>query len=157
MSADPPDSSSLIIVAFSDEQAMGVEGRRIISTARRTAESEGARGEISLTLVTPERMSQLNAEHMGKEGPTDVLSFPIDGLAPPGTPAGDGPPWLIGEVVLCPEVAAAQAPGTVEEELDLLVAHGVLHLLGFDHDTEAGAEQMRARELNLTGRAGAQA
>ena len=136
---------------------MGVDTKRIAATARRTAESEGARGEISLTLVTPERMAQLNARHMGKEGPTDVLSFPIDGLAPPGAPGPGEPPWLIGEVVLCPEVAAAQATGTVEEELDLLVAHGVLHLLGYDHDTEAGAEQMRVRELNLTGRAGAQA
>lgn len=142
---------------------MGVDKDRIIDTAVRTAESEGASGEISITLVTPGRMAELNAEHMSKPGPTDVLSFPIDGLRPgggsgDGGPSGDdGPPWLIGEVVLCPEVAAQQATAGVEEELDLLVAHGVLHLLGYDHDTESGAQQMRIRELHLTGRSGAQA
>ncbi|HVL52200.1 MAG TPA: rRNA maturation RNase YbeY [Actinomycetota bacterium] len=142
---------------------MGVDMGRILDVAVRTAESEGASGEISITLVTPERMAELNAEHMGKPGATDVLSFPIDGLRPPAGPSGshihpgDGPPWLIGEVVLCPEVAAQQATAGVEEELDLLVAHGVLHLLGYDHETESGAQQMRIREHHLTGRSGAQA
>ncbi len=64
---------------------------------------------------------------------------------------------MIGEVVLCPEVAAQQAPSDLDAELDLLTAHGVLHLLGYDHDTEAGAEQMRAREHALTGQSGARA
>lgn len=156
MTAEPPDSSP-IAVAFSDEQAMGVDMERIVAIARRTAQSEGASGEISITLVTPERMAQLNARHMGKPGPTDVLSFPIDGLRPPGEAGEDGPPWLIGEVVLCPDVAAEQATAGVEAELDLLVAHGVLHLLGYDHDNESAAQRMRARELDLTGRSGAQA
>lgn len=155
MTAEPPDSSPAV-VSYSDEQAVGVDIDRITAVAIRTAASEGAAGEISITLVDAARMAELNAAHMGKAGPTDVLSFPIDGLRPPGEPEG-GPPWLIGEVVLCPEVAAQQATGSLEEELDLLVAHGVLHLLGYDHDTESGAEQMRARELRLTGRAGAQA
>ncbi|HEX2054520.1 MAG TPA: rRNA maturation RNase YbeY [Actinomycetota bacterium] len=156
MSSEPPDSSP-VVVAVSDEQAMGVDMERIVGVARRTAESEGARGEISITLVDASRMAGLNGQHMGKPRPTDVLSFPIDGLASADASLDEGPPWLIGEVVLCPEVAADQAQGPVEEELDLLVAHGVLHLLGYDHDTESGAEQMRAREFRLTGRAGAQA
>lgn len=157
MTADPPDSSP-IVVAVSDEQTMGVDIDRIVSVATRTALSEGATGEISITLVTPQRMADLNAEHMGMTGPTDVLSFPIDGPPPAGEVPGSGePPWLIGEVVLCPEVAAEQAAAGVEAELDLLAAHGVLHLLGYDHDTEAGAEQMRVREFDITGRAGAEA
>ncbi len=134
---------------------MSVDMSRILAVATRTAESEGASGAISITFVTPERMAELNAQHMGKSGPTDVLSFPIDGLRPPGD--SDGPPWLIGDVVLCPEVAADQASAGVESELDLLVAHGVLHLLGYDHETESGAEQMRVREHHLTGRFGARA
>lgn len=150
---------------ISDEQAMGVNIDRIVGVATRTAESERAAGEISITLAEPARMAELNLQYMGKPGPTDVLSFPIDGPGDPGDsgdPDGsgsgdDGPPRLIGEVVLCPQIAAAQATDGLEAELDLLVAHGVLHLLGFDHDTEAGAEQMRNRERALTGRAGAQA
>jgi probable rRNA maturation factor len=135
---------------------MGVDIDRIIRVATRTAESEGAAGEISITLVIPDRMAELNEQYMGKGGPTDVLAFPIDGPGDPGLVAG-GPPRLIGEVVLCPEVAAGQATAGVESELDLLVAHGVLHLLGYDHATESGAKQMRLREHNLTGRSGAEA
>lgn len=135
---------------------MGVDIDRIIRVATRTAESEGAAGEISITLVIPDRMAELNEQHMGKAGPTDVLAFPIDGPGDPGLGAG-GPPRLIGEVVLCPEVAAGQATAGVESELDLLIAHGILHLLGYDHATESGAEQMRRRERNLTGQSGAEA
>lgn len=155
MTPDPP-SSSPIAVTLEDEQAMGVDIDRIVAVATRTAASEGASGEISITLVDPERMAELNAEHMGKSGPTDVLAFPIDGAGDPGL-GEDGPPRMIGDLVLCPEVAAAQATSGVDAELDLLVAHGVLHLLGYDHDTEAGAEQMRLREFDLTGQSGARA
>ncbi len=135
---------------------MGIDIDRIIRVATRTAESEGAAGEISITLVIPDRMAELNEQYMGKAGPTDVLAFPIDGPGDPGLGAG-GPPRLIGEVVLCPEVAAGQATAGLESELDLLVAHGVLHLLGYDHATESGAEQMRLREHDLTGQSGAKA
>ncbi|CAN5793957.1 hypothetical protein BH23ACT12_BH23ACT12_21630 [soil metagenome] len=155
MKSEPP-SSSPIAITFSDEQAMGVDIDRIVAVATRTAESEGASGEISITLVNPERMAELNEEHMGKTGPTDVLAFPIDGAGDPGL-GGNGPPRMIGDLVLCPEAAAAQATSGVGAELDLLVAHGVLHLLGYDHDTEAGAEQMRSREFDLTGQSGARA
>lgn len=135
---------------------MGVDIDRIMAVATRTAESEGASGEISITLVDPARMAELNAQHMGKTGPTDVLAFPIDGPGDPGL--GDaGPPRMIGDLVLCPQVAAEQAASGVEAEIDLQVAHGVLHLLGYDHDTEAGAEQMRLREFDLTGQSGARA
>lgn len=159
MSSEPPDSSS-IAVTVSNEQAMDVNTDRIVAVARLTAESEGAAGEISITLVAPERIAGLNRQFLGKPGPTDVLAFPIDGFRSAGEAPGDvesSPPWLIGEVVLCPEIAAAQATISLEAELDLLVAHGVLHLLGYDHDTEEGAEQMRLREHRLTGHAGARA
>jgi probable rRNA maturation factor len=139
-----------------NEQAMGVDIDRIVAVATRTAVSEGASGEISITLVDPARMAELNAQHMGKSGSTDVLAFPIDGPGDPGL-GHDGPPRMIGDLVLCPEVAAGQATSGVEAEMDLLVAHGVLHLLGYDHDTEAGAEQMRLREFDLTGQSGARA
>jgi probable rRNA maturation factor len=87
-------------------------------------------------------MAELNQEHMGHEGPTDVLSFPIDGPAA-------GPDGLLGDVVVCPSVARRQAPehaGTYEDELALLVVHGVLHVLGHDHAEDDEAAVMRERE-----------
>lgn len=154
MDSDPPDTRSLLNVMLIDEQAFPVDHARIVDVARRTALSESAAGEISITLVDSERISELNYAYLGKTGGTDVLSFPIDGPAEFGQ---DGPMRMIGEIVLCPEVALGQAAAGLEQELDLLTAHGVLHLLGFDHDTEAAAEAMRRRELALTGRSGARA
>ncbi|MGH2720550.1 MAG: rRNA maturation RNase YbeY [Actinomycetota bacterium] len=152
-------SSDALSVVLVDDQDLAVDAVRLKEVARRTAAAEGAVGEISLLLVDAEHMAELHVEHMGEEGPTDVLSFPVDGLVTEPSPPGS-PPVLVGEVVVCPSVARDQAPGGPEAlagELDLLVAHGVLHILGHDHDTEEGAERMRARELRHAGRSGAQA
>ncbi|MDH3303048.1 MAG: rRNA maturation RNase YbeY, partial [Acidimicrobiia bacterium] len=87
----------------------------------------------------------LNRAHMGHDGPTDVLSFPLDGgddLAPNGHSKADDdaqidtPPMLLGDIVICPQVAMTQAAehcGDADTELTLLVVHGVLHILGHDH------------------------
>lgn len=88
--------------------------------------------ELSILCVDPEAIAALNAHHLGGDGPTDVLAFPMD-LPGEGAP---GEPSILGDVVVCPEVAAAQAArqgGTPEAELELLVVHGILHLLGHDH------------------------
>jgi probable rRNA maturation factor len=121
---------------------------------------EGARppAEASLTLVDPDVMAELKAEHFGVREPTDVLSFPIDGVdavEDTDDAAVPGPARIIGDVVVCPEVAAAQAPGhagTVEDELALLVVHGALHLCGWDHDVPERTGAMWARERELLGR-----
>src|SRR4029078_5130400 len=92
----------------------------------------------------------LNAEHMGQAGPTDVLSFPLDSFdeaadAMPG-------PVLLGDVVVFPAVAREAAPthaGTLDDELALLVVHGVLHVLGHDHFEAAQTREKRARERAL--------
>jgi probable rRNA maturation factor len=147
-----------VTLSLDDEQEIPVDVARLGDVARRVAEGEGATGEISVLLVGTGRIAELNREHLGGSGPTDVLAFPIDGLVTePSAP--DGPPVVIGEIVLCPAVAAAQAPGEggLAGELDLLVAHGVLHLLGYDHDTEQHAAAMRAREEAAVGRSGASA
>jgi len=91
--------------------------------------------ELSILLAGTEQMTELHVEHMGESGPTDVLSFPMDELREPsrGEP---GEPGVLGDVVLCPPVAAAQAEiagHSVAMELELLLVHGVLHLLGHDH------------------------
>jgi probable rRNA maturation factor len=109
-------------------------------------------------------IAELNQEHMGKTGPTDVLAFPVDGADAvvetqgpgaltkgPGRPHPDvdDVPMLLGDVVLCPSVARKQSAGhagTYDDEVALLLVHGVLHVLGFDHDTPAATAEMRARE-----------
>lgn len=123
---------------------------------------EGVRGtaEVSLIFVDEDAIADLNERFMGKSGPTDVLSFPIDDEPIPST---DGhadaaerddlnPPQLVGDIVICPSVAATNAVDhgvTFEDEVALLVVHGVLHLLGWDHMVDDEAEKMEAREQEL--------
>lgn len=138
--------------------------------ARQVLEAEGvSAGQLDLIVVDPEDMAELNETHMGHEGPTDVLSFPMDadevalmaqdrpdgveggtGGVEDGTVGFDGqPPLHLGDVVLCPAVAERQAPdhcGTVEAELSLLIIHGVLHILGHDHAEPEETTVMQARE-----------
>lgn len=109
--------------------------------------------ELSLTFVDVDEITALNGEHLGEEGPTDVLSFPIDD--PEATSAFGGAPRLLGDIVICPSVAAANAPdhaGTLDDELALLVVHGVLHVLGHDHADPDEARAMRAIEADLLAR-----
>jgi len=106
----------------------------------------GADGELTLTFVDGDEIASLNEQHMGKAGPTDVLAFPLDEEPTPGVPR------LLGDVVVCPEVAAAQSAehaGTFDDEIALLVVHGILHVLGHDHAEADEAEVMRQRELEL--------
>ena len=121
--------------------------------------------ELSLLFVDRTTISELNEKFLGGSGPTDVLAFPMDddlvlpGRQPdqggrgPGAPAeASEPPTLIGDVVVCPAVAAAQAPehnATVDDELALLVVHGVLHLLNYDHAEPQGEAAMQQREREL--------
>ena len=108
--------------------------------------TEGAEGELALTFVDEEDIAALNAQHMGKSGPTDVLSFPMDDEPQPGVPQ------LLGDVVVAPSVAMAQFEdhaGTYDDELALLVVHGVLHVLGHDHAEPDEATLMRDRERAL--------
>ena len=91
--------------------------------------------ELSIMLVDEERMSHLHVEWMEEEGPTDVLSFPMDELRAPG-PGEEAEPGLLGDIVLCPAFAERQAAANghdLEDELALLLTHGILHCLGHDH------------------------
>ncbi len=105
--------------------------------------------ELSIALVDLPEMIELNTTYRGIEGPTDVLSFGCDD---PCAVLGPDEPVTLGDVVIAPEVAEAQAAEyghTVEEELNLLLVHGVLHLLGYDHEDDADAEVMQTRERAL--------
>ena len=111
-----------------------------------TAEAVVGPAEINVTFVGVESMAELNAEHMGIDGPTDVLSFPIDDDEAPATPAQ---PRFVGDIVVCPSVASANAPdhaGSVDDELALLLVHGTLHLLGHDHGEPGERDRMWAAE-----------
>ncbi|ARC57103.1 Endoribonuclease YbeY [Frondihabitans sp. 762G35] len=91
--------------------------------------------ELAIVLVDEGAMEQLHVQWMDEPGPTDVLSFPMDELRP-GTEEDPTPPGLLGDIVLCPQVATAQAVTAGHSALDemlLLTTHGILHLLGFDH------------------------
>lgn len=81
-------------------------------------------GHLAVEYVLPDRIASLNAEHRGRTGPTDVLSFPIDGAG-----AADGTQRELGDIVICPECT---------EDLREAIVHGALHLLGMDHETDHG-------------------
>jgi probable rRNA maturation factor len=95
--------------------------RRACVLAAATAGVED--GHVAVAFITPEEIAALNAEHRGKDGPTDVLSFPVDEVGPV---AGERE---LGDVVICPEHT---------EDLTEAVVHGVLHLVGMDHETDDG-------------------
>lgn len=100
--------------------------------------------ELAIVLVDEGAMEQLHVQWMDEPGPTDVLSFPMDELRP-GTEDQPTPAGLLGDVVLCPQVAEAQAKTAghpLSDELLLLTTHGILHLLGFDHADAAEEKEM---------------
>jgi probable rRNA maturation factor len=103
-----------------------------------------ADAELAIVLVDEGAMEQLHVQWMDEPGPTDVLSFPMDELRP-GTEEEETPPGLLGDIVLCPQVAKEQAETAGHSTLDellLLTTHGVLHLLGFDHAEPAEEKEM---------------
>lgn len=169
-----------------DEQSdREVEIGRWVALAEAVLEAEGVGAEVELSLLFVDEgtMAELNSRFLGREGPTDVLAFPMDeepvdsgrspdagGTGPGSMPDDDeGPPILLGDVVICPQVAwrnlaerpAAPEPGApeagapepaaaaFEDEVALLVVHGILHLQGMDHEEEDEAQAMEAREQEL--------
>lgn len=106
---------------------------------------------LSVTFLDSDSIAHLNAQHMSKKGPTDVLSFPIEDASPGNPPrrTPDGPPVELGDIFICEEIVEAHADEygvPFDSELHLMITHGVLHILGWDHQTEAEAEAMEARE-----------
>lgn len=107
--------------------------------------------EVSIALVDEAEMERLHVQWMDEPGPTDVLSFPMDGLVP-GVPGEERPSGVLGDIVLCPTVAQRQATAAghpVTAELELLLTHGVLHLLGYDHAEPDEHAVMFARQDDL--------
>ncbi|MFF5211902.1 rRNA maturation RNase YbeY [Streptosporangium sp. NPDC000396] len=131
-------------IELHNESGVEIDERLIVALAGHVLERMDVNplAELSILVVDEEAMAVLHEQWMGEPGPTDVLSFPMDELRPgSGSGArqeGDAPadPALLGDVVLCPQVAAKQATEaghSTEAELELLCTHGILHLLGYDH------------------------
>ena len=107
--------------------------------------------EIAIVLVDEAAMEQLHVQWMGEPGPTDVLSFPMDEMRP-GNDDAITPAGVLGDVVLCPQVAEVQAEGaghSTMDELLYLTAHGILHLLGFDHAEPEEEKEMFSLQRDL--------
>ncbi len=107
--------------------------------------------ELSVVLVDEPAMERLHVQWMQLPGPTDVMSFPMDELRP-GSEDEEPQPGLLGDVVLCPAVAARQATEaghSSTEELLLLTVHGILHLVGYDHAEPAEQEEMFGLQRRL--------
>jgi len=100
--------------------------------------------ELNILFIGAGPMEELHVKWLDLPGPTDVMSFPMDELRP-GTPGSETPPGTLGDIVICPQVAAQQAlaagHSTVEEML-LLTTHGILHLLGYDHAEPRQKQEM---------------
>ena len=110
--------------------------------------------EVNIIFIEPEPMEDLHVRWLDLPGPTDVMSFPMDQLRP-GHPNSPTPAGILGDLVICPQVAAAQAlkaGHSAAEEMLLLTTHGILHLLGYDHSEPEEKRQMfdLQRRLLLT-------
>jgi probable rRNA maturation factor len=156
------------VFCINEQNDIEIDLPRWRELALATLQEENVRGaaEISVFFIDAETIAELNSEHMGKTGPTDVLAFPLDGVeimesqGPAAMSKGparphfdpDDIPTMLGDVLLCPYVAAQQAPshaGTLDDEIALLLVHGILHVLGYDHDVEEATTRMRQREKHI--------
>jgi probable rRNA maturation factor len=154
------------VFAADEQQDHPMAVTRWAELTRQVLTARGVKGEteVSLLFVDEEAMAALNEQFLGQNGATDVLSFPIEdepgptGRSPdlggsgPGSSAEQGALTLLGDVVICPAVAARNAVEhevALDDEVALLVVHGLLHLLGLDHEDDAEAERMEALEEQL--------
>jgi probable rRNA maturation factor len=132
-------------VLVSDRQGATVDVDGMVELARRTLIAEGLTDvEVSLSLVEEAEIEALHVRYLREPGPTDVLSFPLDGEDERGV-------RVLGDVVIAPAVAARNNPEDPAAELRLLVVHGILHLLGFDHEEEAEKAEMWSRQTAYSG------
>ncbi len=156
-------------IEVANESGAPADEAGLVRVARHVLDQMGvsALAELSLLIVDEEEMARLHQKWMGEPGPTDVLAFPMDELDLRGSRGvshgqlrgsgheeddADVGPTVLGDVVLCPPVAArqaAQAGHSEQDELDLLCTHGVLHLLGYDHDEPQEKQEMFALQADL--------
>ena len=134
MSDDPGQSQSLATILVSDRQTLPVDEAGLVELARTTLLGEGLRAvELSVSFVDDAEMEELHVRYLNEAGPTDVLSFPLDEEEHHGV-------RMLGDVVMAPAA-----------ELRLLLVHGILHVLGYDHETADERAVMWARQERYSG------
>lgn len=143
-------------VFLADEQEVAVPTDDLRALARRVLEAEDypASVEVTILLVDDEAMAGYNERFMSRQGPTDVLAFPLEemlaGVAPVLAPTD--PPLHLGDIVIAPSHVREQASArgvAFDDEIALMVVHGMLHLMGWDHPTDEAAERMEQRESEI--------
>jgi probable rRNA maturation factor len=140
------DDADKPTVDLLNRQDLPAELEQLADLARRTLRAEGVLdADLSVSLVTEEEIADLHLRYLDEPGPTDVLSFPQDEEGGP-----DGEARILGDVVICPAVAARQNPD-LQTELRLLLVHGILHLLGYDHQDEEERRAMWDRQEAYAG------
>ncbi len=138
------DDGSHPRILISNRQRLPVDEEALAALAREVLRAEGVpRAELSLSLVEDREMAELRERFLGEAGPTDVLAFPM------GEEDGDGT-LLLGDVVIAPAYAERRNPD-LAAELRLLLVHGILHLLGYDHEGEEERAEMWARQERYSG------
>ncbi|GAB3481187.1 rRNA maturation RNase YbeY [Nocardiopsis coralliicola] len=142
MSIDVANESGVPV----DETALAELARYVLDALR-----VHPMAELSVVLVAEEPMAELHVRWMDLAGPTDVMSFPMDELRPGGADR-PSPPGTLGDVIICPQVAARQAEQgghSFADEVDLLCTHGILHLLGYDHAADDERAEMFGLQTEL--------
>ena len=142
--AEPPHTRTVLV---SNRQELPVDADGLASVARDTLAAEGLDAvELSLSFVDEAEIEELHVRFMDEPGPTDVLSFPLD-----PDDVDERGVRVLGDVVIAPAVAARNQPDDPARELGLLVVHGVLHLLGYDHEEDDERAEMWARQERYSG------
>ncbi len=148
-------------VFLADEQSerIGLSDLRLLAEMVLSEEGYPEDTELTILLIDDEEMSEYNGRFLNRSGPTDVLAFPVEDLLPGVVPEHDprGPPLMIGDVIVAPAYIRRQATENsvaFEDEMALMVTHGVLHLIGYDHLIDEDAERMEQRERDLLARVG---
>jgi probable rRNA maturation factor len=145
MSDDDKPPSDRPVIWIDNRQPTEVDEAELVALARATLVGEGATDvELSVSFVAEPEIEELHVRYMDEPGPTDVLSFPLDAADEDGT-------RVLGDVVIAPAVAARNNPVDPEAELRLLLVHGILHLLGYDHEQDAEKAEMWARQERYSG------
>ena len=149
------------MIFLADEQTDEVGLSDLHFLAQLVLREEGYPDEVEVTLifVSEPEITAYNERFLDRSGPTDVLAFPVEELLPGVVPETDpqGPPLMLGDVIIAPGYVRRQAEGNeaaFEDEMALMVTHGILHLLGYDHIEDEDAERMEARERELLAMAG---
>ena len=139
------DDHPAILVSDRQSEPLDVDG--LVALARATLRGEGLGAvELSVSFVEEDEIEELHVRYMDEPGPTDVLSFPLD-----ADDVDEDGTRMLGDVVIAPSVAAANNPGDPGAELRLLLVHGILHLLGYDHEEDAEKAEMWSRQERYSG------